>query len=359
MLRIANPHAGDGHPASGADPCFSGREQGSTFSGGGGGGDLRLGRPHAQAARLLRAGTESRKGYCVTLPEQDDGIEPEPRWQRLIGEYGRSGRLQPTQNRRHIVPSSGALHADRDVALLVKVDQAGWQAGLCARGHGSPRRPGRNKRWYLSPEYGGRSNMPVAGSGCGSRTHQRSMAEAAAGSGFGAVSVSRNSKDSIPTTAVSLSITKWRRCYRNSSSNRRSPGPGTRTITVWWNPRTAPWCASTWATCISKPSTPSRSRRFIANTSIRISTFTGRVVRPDIETDAKGKQKRVYRRWATPWDIFRQSAQRGSTTCVRARTMESLLRTFAARDRHRLSHPDAKQPKPSYSPASQREARRA
>ena len=40
---------------------------------------------------------------------------------RLIGEYGTTGRLQPTQYRRHTFPRH---YTPTDVALLVKVDQA-------------------------------------------------------------------------------------------------------------------------------------------------------------------------------------------------------------------------------------------
>lgn len=46
----------------------------------------------------------------------------------------------------------------------------------------------------------------------------------------------------------------------------------------------------------------------------------------EIETDAKGKQKRVYRRWATPWDIFRQLPN-AADYLRSGQTMESLLRT--------------------------------
>jgi hypothetical protein len=45
----------------------------------------------------------------------------------------------------------------------------------------------------------------------------------------------------------------------------------------------------------------------------------------EVETDAKGKQKRVYRRYETPWDVFRQLP--GAARSLRAgQTMEGLLR---------------------------------
>jgi transposase InsO family protein len=45
---------------------------------------------------------------------------------------------------------------------------------------------------------------------------------------------------------------------------------------------------------------------------------------PEIETDAKGKQKRVYRRYATPWEVFRQLPDAAS--CLRpGQTMKALL----------------------------------
>ncbi len=45
----------------------------------------------------------------------------------------------------------------------------------------------------------------------------------------------------------------------------------------------------------------------------------------EIETDAQGKQQRVYRRWATPWDIFRQMPD-AADHLRSGHTMESLLR---------------------------------
>jgi transposase InsO family protein len=46
----------------------------------------------------------------------------------------------------------------------------------------------------------------------------------------------------------------------------------------------------------------------------------------ELQTDAKGKQKRVYRRWATPWDIFRQLPE-PERYLRPGQTMEALLRT--------------------------------
>jgi len=45
---------------------------------------------------------------------------------------------------------------------------------------------------------------------------------------------------------------------------------------------------------------------------------------PEIETDAKGKQKRVYRRYATPWEIFRELPGAASCLCP-GQTMKALL----------------------------------
>ncbi len=46
---------------------------------------------------------------------------------------------------------------------------------------------------------------------------------------------------------------------------------------------------------------------------------------PEIQTDAKGKQKRVYRRYATPWEVFRQLPEAASYLRP-GQTMEALLR---------------------------------
>jgi transposase InsO family protein len=45
---------------------------------------------------------------------------------------------------------------------------------------------------------------------------------------------------------------------------------------------------------------------------------------PEIQTDAKGKQKRVYRRYATPWEVFRQLPNAASYLRP-GQTMEALL----------------------------------
>ena len=121
-------------------------------------------------------------------------------------------------------------------------------------------------------------------------------------------------------------------------------------ITGWWNPSTAPWCASTWATCISKPSTPIRSRRFIANTSIRISTFTGRVVKPKSRPMPKESSSAFIA--AGP----RRGTSSGKcptrpTTCVRATPWSRFCGLRCARPTP--SQPSGcKRPNESYSPAS-------
>lgn len=46
---------------------------------------------------------------------------------------------------------------------------------------------------------------------------------------------------------------------------------------------------------------------------------------PEIQTDAKGKQKRVYKRYATPWEVFRQLPNAASYLCP-GQTMEALLK---------------------------------
>ena len=115
MLRIANPH-GDGEPESGADPCVSGRKQEVRFRGRSG--EIYAWVDRRGAAAITRAGTERERAIARYLSKMT-GLS-RAQMARLIGEYGRSGRLKPaptggTQFPRHYTPT--------DVALLVKVDK--------------------------------------------------------------------------------------------------------------------------------------------------------------------------------------------------------------------------------------------
>lgn len=106
-------------------------------------------------------------------------------------------------------------------------------------------------------------------------------------------------------------------------------------------PRTAPSCASGWATTSCPPRRPTRSTASTASGSIRTSTSTAPA--PSLRPDRHGKLRRVYRDWHTPYEALAAlpAPQRGllegvTLATLQARASECSDTVFAACLQQRL-----------------------
>src|SRR5712691_991847 len=108
--------------------------------------------------------------------------------------------------------------------------------------------------------------------------------------------------DFIPTMVRSMSTTRWPRCWRNCARSSPNRDPAAVTTTLWWKPRNGAVVRKNIGYQWLPPSHAGEVHAFYQAWFNPYLNYHRPCGFATVKTDAKGKAKKVYDVYATPYE---------------------------------------------------------